>query len=270
MNYMKFLGRLFLILAVVILIGFLNGCDLFKKSSSNSSNIDFYIDYVKVPISLVKENQRAIVRFSIQKIYSFGSEKNIELGKEFRLLFPSITPVCSFKIDNANYKPKVTVILSPKATVDIYDGNLKIDTNSLTLASTILSATLTKYESNNLSEYYSIDINNDENFYILFDFSEISDIYADYILATPNIYFVRGEDLVNINGKVLGEAEYRLEFISPYYSYNTFTNSQNYSVKLFKGYYNVSVYVYEFDDTFSVASTELVPIEDLVKDILLE
>lgn len=267
---MRILNKIFSIFVIVIIILLSSGCDFFKKSSNGFSSVDFYIDYVKVPVSLLNENRRAEIYFSIQKISSFGNEGNIESGKEFQLLSPSITPALNIKVKNASYQPRVTVILSPKATIDIYENNLKIDTNSLTLAATILNATLTRYESNNLSSYDYIDINNDENFYILFDFSKISDIYSDNAIATPNIYFARGEDLVNIKGRILGDAEYRLEFISPYYSYSTFTKFQDYSIKLFKGSYDLFVDVYEFDNTFSITSTEVKAIEDLVLNIPLE
>lgn len=263
---MKKLISIFLIICTLII---LNGCDLFNKEVKNDSNIDFYVECVKLPTNFVQETQRAVITIAIQKI-NFSDVDMVDVDREFQLLSSSLIPICSLKVRNDIYQPYLTLILSPKATVDVYNGNLLISTHNLTLASTTLSASLVKYESYDLESYDSLDINSDENFYILMDFSNISDLYSDISIATPNIYFSKAEDLVNVSGRIWGNSEYRIEFNSPAYLFNTFTTSQNYSIKLFKGAYDVSIEVYEFDNDFPTTSTSLSPIEDTTQDFFPE
>lgn len=258
---------IFLMITILSLLFLVTGCDFFKKAKDEST-IDIYVESIKLPENLVKESQKAFIKVFIESINFLG--KSLDINKEYRLPSSSMLPICRFKIPNGTYQSDITVSFSPKATVDVYDGDLLIDTNSLTLMATILNCSPKRYNSYSLESLETLDIGNDEYFYILLDFSKASDIYSDNSFATPNIHFARAEDLITVSGTVWNSSEYRIEFSSSYYEFNTFTNSRNYSIKLYKGNYTVLTSLYEFDATFPSTSVLINPFEDIVKDFFPE
>lgn len=256
-----------LVFSLIVILFLIAGCDFFKKAK-NESSIDIYIESVKFPNNLVQESQKAFIKVFIENINFL--DKSLVINKEYQFPSSSMIPICSFKVPNGDYQSGITISLSPRATIDIYNGNLLTDTNSLTLMATILNSSPKRYDSYNLDILDTLDINSDENFYLLLDFSEISDVYSDNSVATPNINFAKADDLVTVNGTVWDSSEYRIEFSSPYYLFNTFTNSRNYSIKLYKGDYIVSAFLYELDNTIQSTSTLIIPLEDITQDFFPE
>ena len=252
---------LMLFLSVALII-FLTGCDLFGNGGgSGKITVSIFMKISSVPEDLYRADGKWVkIELHLLSLKIFGVErdpdKNIDSSSSYDESFDS------FDLSKGSKDTEVELTFSPKATVSIYSGMLFIESKELALESTKLTVNLVRFSGDSMVNYNDLYISTNENIWILLELDGIEDLYSSPT-GNLNVMVLRESDLVNITGHVDGWEEHLIKFESGYYrTLSTFTKDGDFSMKLPKGDYGVTVEVYGIEEAEPSTSIEIHPTED--------
>ncbi|RKX54514.1 MAG: hypothetical protein DRP30_01985 [Thermotoga sp.] len=248
---------------VMLSIVILSGCDIFGGGgSSKNVTVSIFIKSVAVPDDLHNpDGTWAKIQFHILKLKVFDTVRSLDTDYDSSTDYSDVFD--SFTLSKGSKNATVELELSPKATVSIYNGMLFMESKGMTLESTKLIANFVRFSGDSLVNYDDVYISSNENIWILIGLDEIEDLYSSPT-GNLNMMVLRESDLINVTGHIDGEERYLVKFESGYYrTFSTFTKDGDFSMKLPKGDYGVTVDIYEVGSTEPATTDEIRPTEDV-------